>query len=75
MMRNKKLHPLKLSTEQIALRDMAVQQTGELLRTLERLDAITSNQADTEVIMDIRNDLTHHLELFAEWFGTSPIEE
>ena len=74
-MSDKKLHPLKLSLEQIALRDIAVQQIGELQCTLERLIEITSTQADTEVIMDIRNDLNHHLELFAEWFGTSPIEE
>ena len=74
-MNDKKLHPLRLSTEQIALRDMAVQQIRELQSTLGRLDGITTNQGDTEVIMDVRNDLNHHLELFAEWFGTSPIEE
>jgi len=70
-----KLHPLKLSPEQIALRDIAVQQIGELLTTLERLDRITGGQADKEVIMDIRNDLNNHIDLFANWFGTSPIEE
>ena len=70
-----KLHPLKLSPEQIALRDIAVQEINELLATLEHLDRITGDQADKEVIMDIRSDLNHHLELFAKWFGTSPIEE
>lgn len=74
-MSNKKLHPLKLSLGQIALRDIAVQQIGELLQTLERLDRITGEQADTEVISDIRHDLNHAVELFAEWFGTSPVEE
>ena len=74
-MSNKKLHPLKLSPEQIALRDIAVQQIGELLATLERLDRITGDQADKEVIMDIRNDLKNHIDLFGQWFGTSPIEE
>ena len=70
-----KLHPLKLSPEQIALRDIAVQQIAELLATLERLDRITGDQADKEVIMDIRNDLKNHIDLFGQWFGTSPIEE
>ena len=70
-----KLHPMKLSPEQIALRDIAVQQIGELLATLERLDRITGDQADKEVIMDIRNDLKNHIDLFGQWFGTSPIEE
>ena len=74
-MSNMKLHPLKLSTEQIALRDVAVQQIGELLATLERLDRITSDQADKEVIMDIRNDLKNHIDLFGQRFGTSPTEE
>ncbi|MDA1230309.1 MAG: hypothetical protein O2856_06005 [Planctomycetota bacterium] len=70
-----KLHPLKLSPEQIALRDIAVQQIGELLATLQRLDAITGKQADTEVISDIRHDLKNHIDLFGQWFGTSPVEE
>ena len=74
-MTNKRLHPLKLSSEQIALRDIAVQQIGELLRTLERLDSITSVQGDREVISDIKSELNRHVELFAEWFGTSPIDE
>lgn len=74
-MTDKKFHPLKLSLGQIALRDIAVQQIGELLQTLERLDAISGEQADREVIMDIQNDLKHHMVLFAEWFGTSPIED
>jgi len=74
-MSNKKLHPLELSLGQIGLRDMAVQQIGELLGTLERLNLITSEQADKEVIMDIRNDLKTHVDMFANWFGTSPIEE
>ena len=74
-MSNENLYPLKLSTEQIALRDVAVKQIGELLATLERLDRITGDQADEEVIMDIRNDLKNHVDLFGQWFGTSPIEE
>lgn len=74
-MSDKKLHPLKLSLGQIALRDIAVQQIGELLKTLERLDRITGDQADTEVISDIRSDLNHAVDLFANWFGTSPVEE
>lgn len=74
-MSSKKLHPLKLSPEQIALRDTAVQQIGELLATLQRLDAITGKQADKEVISDIRHDLEHAVDLFGQWFGTSPIEE
>ena len=74
-MSSKKQTPLKLSHGQIALRDIAVQQIGELLATLERLDRITGDQADKEVIMDIRNDLKNHIDLFGQWFGTSPIEE
>ena len=42
-MSDPKLLPLKLSPEQIALRDIAVQQIGELLATLERLDRITGD--------------------------------
>ena len=61
-----KLHPLKLSPEQIALRDIAVQQIGELLATLERLDRNTGDQADKEVISDIRHDLEHAVELFGQ---------
>lgn len=74
-MTSKRLHPLKLSLGQIALRDIAVQQIGELLKTLERLDSITGVQSDREVISDIQSELNRHIELFAEWFGTSPIEE
>lgn len=74
-MNSKKQTLLKLSPEQIALRDIAVQQIGELLATLESLDRITGNQADTEVVMDIRNDLKNHIDLFGQWFCTSPIEE
>lgn len=70
-----KLHPLQLTAEQIELRDLAVQKITELLATLQQLDAVTGEQADTEVIGDIRSDLNNHLELFAKWFGTSPIEE
>ncbi len=72
---SKKQTPLKLSPGQIALRDIVLQQIGELLGTLDRLDAITGEQADTEVIMDIRTDLKNHIDLFGQWFGTSPIEE
>lgn len=74
-MSNKKQTPLKLSPGQIALRDIVLQQIGELLGTLDRLDAITGDQPDTEVIMDIRNDLKNHIDLFGQWSGTSPIEE
>lgn len=74
-MSNEKLHPLKLTAEQIELRDIAVQQIGELQTTLKRLDAITGKQADREVIGDIRSNLTNHIELFSKWFGTSPIED
>ena len=74
-MNSKKQTPLKLSPGQIALRDIVLQQIGELPATLERLDAITGRQADTEVISDIRHDLEHAVELFGQWFGTSPIEE
>lgn len=70
-----KLHPLQLSLGQIALRDMALGYIRELQATLNRLDAITGEQADKEVIADIRNDLNHHIDLFTNWFGTSPIEE
>ena len=74
-MSDKKLHPLKLSQDQIALRDIAVQRIGELLATLEHLDRIIGDQADKEVIMDIRSDLKNHIDLFGQWFGTSPVEE
>lgn len=30
---------------------------------------------DKEVISDIRSDLNHAVDLFANWFGTSPVEE
>lgn len=74
-MSNEKLHPLTLTAEQIELRDMAVQQIGELQKTLQRLVALTGEQADREVIGDIRSDLTNHIELFSKWFGTSPIDD
>jgi hypothetical protein len=74
-MSNEKLHPLKLTAEQIELRDIAVQQIGELQTTLKRLDAITGKQADREVIGDIQSNLANHIELFSKWFGTSPIED
>ena len=74
-MSSKKQTPLKLSHGQIALRDIAIQQIGELHCTLDRLDAITGGQADSEVIMDIRNDLKNQIDLFGQWFGTSPVEE
>ena len=74
-MTDTKLHPLTLTAEQIELRDLAVQKIAELLTTLQQLDGVTGEQADTEVIADIRNDLNHHLELFARWFGTSPVED
>ena len=74
-MTDTKLHPLTLTAEQIKLRDIAVQKIAELLATLQQLDGITGEQADTEVISDIRNDLSHHIELFSKWFGTSPIED
>ena len=74
-MNRKKQTPLKLSPVQITLRDNARHQIGELLGTLDRLDAITGDQADTEVIMDIRNDLKNHVDRLNNWFGTSPIEE
>ena len=70
-----KLHPLELTVEQIELRDLAVQKIAELLATLQDLDDITGEQADREVIGDIRSDLNNHIELFAKWFGTSPIDE
>ena len=72
---DKKQTPLKLSLGQIGLRNIALNQIAALLGTLERLDAITGVQADSEVIMDIRNDLTNHIDLFNKWFGTSPVEE
>ena len=72
---NEKLHPLKLSADQITLRDIAIKQIGELLATLGRLDAITGEQADTEVIIDIRSDLNHGVDLLNRWFGTSPVED
>ncbi len=74
-MSNEKLHPLKLTAEQIELRDIAVQQIGELQKTLKRLDAVTGKQADREVISDIQSNLANHIELFSKWFGTSPIED
>ena len=74
-MTDTKLHPLKLTAVQIELRDLAVQKITQLLSTLQQLDGITGEQADREVIADIRNDLNHHIELFSKWFGTSPIEE
>jgi hypothetical protein len=74
-MTDTKLHPLKLTAEQTELRDLVTQKIAELLATLQQLDAITGEQADREVIADIRNDLNHHLELFSKWFGTSPIED
>lgn len=74
-MTDTKLHPLKLTAEQIELRDLAVQKIAELLATLQQLDGITGEQADTEVIGDIRSDLNNHIELFSKWFGTSPIED
>ena len=73
-MDNEKQHPLKLSLGQIALRDTAIRQIGGLLSTLERLDLITSEQSDKEVIIDVRNDLKNHVDLFNKWFGTSPID-
>lgn len=72
---NEKLHPLKLSADQITLRDIAIKQISELLATLGRLDAITGEQADTEVIGDIRSDLNHGVDLLNRWFGTSPVED
>ena len=74
-MSNEKLHPLTLTTEQIELRDSALQQIHDLQTTLQRLVAVTGAQPDLEVIGDIRSDLTHHIELFLKWFGTSPIED
>lgn len=74
-MTDKKLHPLKLSLGQIALRDIALEQIAGLQGTLQRLQAITAEQADTEVISDIDSDLQHAVELLKCWFGTSPIEE
>ncbi len=74
-MNQKKQTPLKLSLGQIGLRNIALNQIDGLLGTLGRLDAITGEQADKEVIMDIRHDLEHAVELLKHWFGTSPIEE
>ena len=74
-MTDTKLPPLKLTAVQIELRDLAVQKITQLLSSLQQLDGITGEQADREVIADIRNDLNHHIELFSKWFGTSPIEE
>jgi len=73
-MSNEKQHGLQLSLGQIALRDIAIRQIGGLLSTLERLDRITSEQSDKEVIVDVRNDLKNHVDLFNKWFGTSPID-
>ena len=67
--------PLKLSLGQIGLRNIALNQINGLLGTLKRLDAITGEQADKEVIADIRHDLEHGIDLLKHWFGTSPIEE
>jgi hypothetical protein len=36
-----KLHPLKLTTEQIELRDLAVQKITKLLARRQQLDAVT----------------------------------
>jgi hypothetical protein len=71
---NEKQHPLKLSLGQIALRDIAIRQTGGLLSTLERLDRITREQSDKEVIIDVRNDLKNRVDLRNERCGTSPID-
>ena len=67
--------PLTLSPGQIALRDIAIQQISKLLGTLDRLEAITGEQADKEVVMDIRNDLKQAIVLFTKWFGTSPVDQ
>lgn len=74
-MNTDKLHPLTLTAQQIELRDVALQQIGELRQTLDRLDAVTGTTADREVIADIRSNLTNDIELFSRWFGTSPIED
>ena len=41
----------------------------------DALDRITGDRADKELIMDIRNDLKNHIDLFGQWFGTSPTEK
>ena len=57
------------------MRPCTFTQIGEQQGTSDRLDAITGEQADKEVVIDIRNDLKQAIVLFTKWFGTSPVDE
>jgi hypothetical protein len=66
--------PLKLSMGQIALKCIAIEQIRELNLTVLRLLAITSEQADQEVLDDIPSDTNNHIKLLLKWFGTHPMD-
>ena len=64
--------PSSLSPDQESLRDVALTQLQDVLTTLEKLQAITSEQSDREAVQDARGDVNAAAGLLRDWYGTEP---
>ena len=64
--------PSTLSPDQESLQAVALRQLQDVLATLERLRAITIEQADMEAVPDAREDVNAAVEILQHWYGTDP---
>jgi hypothetical protein len=64
--------PSSLSPDQKSLQAVALRQLQDVLTTLERLRAITIEQADMEAVLDARENVNAAVEILQHWYGTEP---
>ena len=51
---------------------MALRQLQDVLTTLERLREITNEPADTEALLDAKEQVNAAVEILQQWYGTEP---
>ena len=64
--------PSSLSPDQKSLQTVALRQLQDVLTTLERLREITNEPADTEALLDAKEQVNAAVEILQPWYGTEP---
>ena len=64
--------PSSLSPDQKSLQGVALRQLQDILTTLERLQDITIEEADTEAVLDAKEQVNTAVEILQHWYGTEP---
>jgi len=64
--------PSSLSPDQKSLQAVALRQLQDVLTTLESLKEITIEPADTEAVLDAKEQVNTAVEILQHWYGTEP---